>query len=145
MALALAFASLLLPGTAVAQEVDLDAFRSGPIFEEFGNHAPVEGVENFVPETEFAIAFDVAKRADPGTRNRGFESAARFINMHASYGAEPERIRIAVVVHGKAVHDLLDDEAGNGSHAWSRNCSITACASSSAARARPPMAWPKGT
>ena len=90
MALALAFASLLLPRTAVAQEVDLDAFRSGPIFEEFGDHAPVEGVENFVPETEFAIAFDVAKRADPGTRNRGFESAARFINMHASYGAEPE-------------------------------------------------------
>ena len=38
--------------------------------------------------------------------------------MHASYGAEPEpeRIRIAVVVHGKAVHDLLDDEAGNGSY-----------------------------
>ena len=116
MALALVFASLLLPRTAAAQEVDLDAFRSGPIFEEFGDHAPVEGVENFVPETEFAIAFDVAKRADPGTRNRGFESAARFINMHASYGAEPERIRIAVVVHGKAVHDLLDDEAGNGSH-----------------------------
>ena len=110
MALALAFASLLLPGTAVAQEVDLDAFRSGPIFEEFGDHAPVQGVENFVPDTEFAIAFDVAGQADAGTRNRGFESAARFINMHASHAVDPANMRIAVVVHGGAVKDLLDAE-----------------------------------
>ena len=114
MALALAFASLLLPGTAVAQEVDLDAFRSGPIFEEFGDHAPVEGVENFVPETEFAIAFDVAKRADPDTRNRGFESGARFINMHVAHGVPADNIRVAVVVHGKAVHDLLTDASLEG-------------------------------
>ncbi|MEE8230253.1 MAG: DsrE family protein [Qipengyuania citrea] len=110
----LAAAAALFASAANAQ--DMSAFRTGPIFEEFGAHAPVEGIDTFAPDTEFAIAFDVAGQADAGTRNRGFESAARFINMHASYGAEPERIRIAVVVHGKAVHDLLDDEADNGSH-----------------------------
>ena len=107
-------AASLFASAASAQ--DMSAFRTGPIFEEFGAHAPVEGIDTFAPDTEFAIAFDVAGQADAGTRNRGFESAARFINMHASHAVDPANMRIAVVVHGKAVHDLLDDEAGNGSH-----------------------------
>ena len=107
-------AAALFASAASAQ--DMSAFRTGPIFEEFGAHAPVEGIDTFAPDTEFAIAFDVAGQADAGTRNRGFESAARFINMHASHAVDPANMRIAVVVHGKAVHDLLDDEAGNGSH-----------------------------
>ena len=110
----LAAAGALFASAASAQ--DMSAFRTGPIFEEFGAHAPVEGIDTFAPDTEFAIAFDVAGQADAGTRNRGFESAARFINMHASHAVDPANMRIAVVVHGKAVHDLLDDEAGNGSH-----------------------------
>jgi len=62
-------------------------------------------------DTEFAIAFDVAKPAEDGARNRGFESAARFINMHVAAGVPEENIQIAVVVHGKAAMDLLSDEA----------------------------------
>ena len=110
----LAAAAALFASAANAQ--DMSAFRTGPIFEDFGPHAPVEGIDTFAPDTEFAIAFDVAGQADAGTRNRGFESAARFINMHASHAVDPANMRVAVVVHGKAVHDLLDDEAGNGSH-----------------------------
>tara|TARA_R110000751_G_scaffold2018_8_gene8907 strand:+ start:256415 stop:256948 length:534 start_codon:yes stop_codon:yes gene_type:complete len=110
----LATAGALLASTAGAQ--DMSAFRSGPIFEEFGAHAPVEGIDAFAPDTAFAIAFDVAEQADAGRRNRGFESAARFINMHASHAVDPANMRVAVVVHGKAVHDLLDDKTGNGSH-----------------------------
>lgn len=110
----LAAAGALLATAAGAQ--DMSAFRTGPIFEEFGAHAPVEGVETFAPDAAFAIAFDVADQAKAGTRNRGFESAARFINMHASHAVDPANMRVAVVVHGNAVHDLLDDEAGNGSH-----------------------------
>ncbi len=110
----LAAAGALQATAASAQ--DMSAFRTGPIFEEFGAHAPVEGIGTFAPDTEFAIAFDVAEQADAGRRNRGFESAARFINMHASHAVDPVNMRVAVVVHGKAVHDLLDDEAGNGSH-----------------------------
>jgi intracellular sulfur oxidation DsrE/DsrF family protein len=110
----LAAAGALLASAAGAQ--DMSAFRTGPIFEEFGAHAPVEGVGTFAPDTEFAIAFDVADQAKAGTRNRGFESAARFINMHASHAVDPANMRIAVVVHGGAVKDLLDAEE-NGSRA----------------------------
>ncbi|TRD11741.1 DsrE family protein [Erythrobacter insulae] len=94
-----------------AQQADMSAFKTGPVFEEFGPHAPVEGVESFPDGTEFAVAFDVAKKADDGARNRGFESAARFINMHVAAGVDAEDIRIVVVVHGTAVLDLITDKA----------------------------------
>lgn len=102
-------AALLMAAPAAAQ--DMSAFRTGPVFEDFGPHAPVEGVGSVPADTEFSIAFDVADPAAEGARNRGFESAARFINMHVAAGVDPDNIRIAVVVHGKASLDLLSDEA----------------------------------
>ncbi|WP_128891108.1 DsrE family protein [Erythrobacter sp. HKB08] len=105
----LALGALALAVPASAQ--DMSAFRTGPVFEDFGPHAPVEGIGEVPADTEFAHAFDVATPAEDGKRNRGFESAARFINMHAAAGVDPDNIRIAVVVHGKASMDLLTDEA----------------------------------
>ncbi|HBC14224.1 MAG TPA: hypothetical protein DC026_00755, partial [Erythrobacter sp.] len=55
-------AAALFASAASAQ--DMSAFRTGPIFEDFGAHAPVEGIDTFAPDTEFAIAFDVAGQAD---------------------------------------------------------------------------------
>jgi intracellular sulfur oxidation DsrE/DsrF family protein len=39
--------------------------------------------------------------------NRGLESAARFLNMHARAGIPPENIRLAIVVRGAAARDLI--------------------------------------
>ena len=100
---------LLLAAPAMAQ--DMSKFRTGPVFEDFGPHAPVDGMGPVPADTEFSVAFDVAKPAEEGARNRGFESAARFINMHAAASVDPDNIRIAVVVHGKASLDLLNDVA----------------------------------
>ncbi|WP_108788812.1 DsrE family protein [Erythrobacter sp. Alg231-14] len=96
-----------LASPLAAQSPNLDAFSTGPVFEEFGPHAPVEGGNELPSLTRFSIAFDVAKKADPGTRNRGFESAARFINMHVAAGVPADRINIAIVVHGGATRDLV--------------------------------------
>ena len=102
-------AALMLATSASAQ--NMSAFKTGPVFAEFGPHAPVDGMGAVPADTEFAIAYDVAAPAGAGQRNRGFESAARFINMHVAAGVDPDNIRIAVVVHGKASIDLLDDTA----------------------------------
>ncbi len=96
-------------GSVSAQ--DMATFRTGPVFEDFGPHARVEGMGKVPADTEFAIAFDVSEPAVEGKRSRGFESAARFINMHVAAGVDPDNIRIAVVVHGKGSFDLLSDEA----------------------------------
>ena len=102
---------LLLSAASGVLAQDMSAFKTGPVFADFGPHAPVQGMGAVPADTEFAIAFDVAAPAEKGQRNRGFESAARFINMHVAAGVDPENIRIAVVVHGKASMDLLDDPA----------------------------------
>ena len=110
----LAMLALLFTAPLAAQAPDMSAFAPGPVFADFGPHAPVEGVEEFLGDSEFRIAFDVSTQADEGTRNHGFESAARFINMHADHRVDPANIDIAVVVHGKAVFDLTTRD-GNGS------------------------------
>ncbi|MEZ5693747.1 MAG: DsrE family protein [Altererythrobacter sp.] len=102
-------AALALAAPAAAQ--DMSVFKTGPVFEDFGPHAPVEGIDTVPADTEFAIAFDVSVPAEEGKRSRSIESAARFINMHAAAGVDPDNIRIAVVIHGKASMDLLTDEA----------------------------------
>ncbi|WP_246449858.1 DsrE family protein [Qipengyuania soli] len=95
----------LLASPLAAQ--DMSTFKTGPVFKQFGPHAPVEGIGQVPADTEFAVAFDVSKPAEAGEWNKGFESAARFINMHVAHGVPEDNIRIAVVVHGKAVNDLL--------------------------------------
>ena len=107
MRMMVAILGAMLAAPLAAQEPQI---RFGPVFEEFGPHYPVEGIDRVPEDAEFAVAFDVARPAEDGTRNRGFESAARFINMHASLGVDPDNIRIAVVVHGGAVKDLLANE-----------------------------------
>ncbi len=103
-------AALSLAAPAAAQ--DLSAFMTGPVFEDFGPHAPVPDTDFAIPEEmDLFIAFDVAKPAEEGRINRTVESAARFVNMHNAEGVEPARVRAAVVVHGKAAFDLLTDEA----------------------------------
>lgn len=119
LALIPAAAAALLATPLAAQQASMEAFKTGPVFEEFGPHAPVEGAEPIASLERFAIAFDVAEGAANGARNRGFESAARFINMNVAAGVPEDRIAIAVVVHGKAVFDLTTRE-GNGSAAMVR-------------------------
>jgi len=119
-----AAAALVIAAPAAAQQADLSAFETGPVFTDFGPHAPVEGASALSSLERFAIAFDVAAKADDGPngtskRNRGFESAARFINMHVAAGVPADRIELAVVVHGKAALDLVAGE-GNGSQAMIR-------------------------
>ena len=119
-------AAALLASAVNAQ--DMSGFKTGPVFQDFGPHAPVEGLEPFAADTEFAHSFDVAKAAENSGRNRGFESAARFINMHVANSVAEDNIRVAVVVHGSAVLDLLsaegwaahDKEGDNGSAAMVR-------------------------
>lgn len=94
-------------GSSYAQE----RFKTGPVFTEFGQHAAVDSSPKFDDKIEFKVAFDVAEGALDGKMNRGFHSLARFINMHVANGVPIENIHLALVVHGKASHDLLNAAA----------------------------------
>jgi intracellular sulfur oxidation DsrE/DsrF family protein len=90
---------------------DMSAFKPGPVLETFGPHAPVPGMSAVPRDAKFAIAYDVSAPAAEGAANRGFEAAARFLNMHVAAGVPEDNIRLVVVVHGKAALELLTNTA----------------------------------
>ena len=92
-------------GAAYAQ--DREVFTTGPLLEEYGPVAAVDGAEAVPADAVFKVSFDVVEAAEPGELNRSFVSAARFLNMHVAAGVSPENISLALVVHGKAVQDVL--------------------------------------
>ncbi|MBQ0770932.1 MAG: DsrE family protein, partial [Sphingomonadales bacterium] len=100
--------ALLLPLLTLAQPAlaQMENFKPGPVFTDFGATAPVQQSEPVAKDAIFKISFDVSTAAEPDKINRTIESAARFINMQVAAGVPEENIRLAVVVHGGASFDL---------------------------------------
>ncbi|GGO68737.1 DsrE family protein [Bowmanella pacifica] len=98
--------SLVFSSLAAAEQ---PSFATGPVIQDFGQHVKVENMLPLPQDAQFKIAFDVAEQAEPGTQNKRFNSLARFINMHVANGVKPQNIQLALVVHGKAGFDLLND------------------------------------
>lgn len=113
---------------ALAQSMP-EAFSTGPVIEAYGPVADVPGSEPLSPDHLFKVSFDVADGADPGDLNRSLVTAARFINMHARAGVDPENIHLAIVVHGSAVIDLTNSsryEETHGDEAENANADLIA-------------------
>jgi intracellular sulfur oxidation DsrE/DsrF family protein len=105
--------STILSTLSVATYADFSSFSTGPAIEDYG---PVADVEVTFPVPDDAMlrhSFDVADQAEDGGLNRTLVSAARFINMHARTGVDANRIQVAVVVHGKAVHDVSGETSSS--------------------------------
>lgn len=99
------FVISLLPALSAAAE-----FSMGPVIKNYGGVAAVKQSVPLTGKEQFKIAFDVAEQGKKEKANRRFESLARFLNMQARAGVRPEQIELALVVHGKAGFDLLNDK-----------------------------------
>ncbi|MBI1237305.1 MAG: hypothetical protein GC188_11530 [Alphaproteobacteria bacterium] len=88
------------------------AFSTGPAIEDFGPVADIPGAQALSADTRLRVVFDTAMPAENGELNRTLVSAARFLNMHARAGLDPENIELAIVVHGRAVRDVADVDGG---------------------------------
>lgn len=86
---------------------------TGPVVENFGPVFAVPGGSfNLDADQEYKVIMDIGKGPeDPAALNRGIESAARFLNLHARNGIEAEHLNIAVVLHGSAGRAALTDQA----------------------------------
>lgn len=91
---------------ACQAHADMNAFRNGPVFKDFGPVADVDTSIAVPADVTLRHAFDVGTQSEDGQPNRTLVSAARFINMHARAGVAADRIQVAVIVHGKAIHDV---------------------------------------
>lgn len=119
-------ALFLLPVAAMAQ--DRSAFHPGPVFKDFAPIASVQSDITIPTGAHFKIDFDVSEKAKPGELSRAIETAGRFINMHVAAGVPLPSIRVAIVVHGGAVADLLQPEPYAARNEGKANGSATAIA-----------------
>lgn len=85
-----------------------DDFHPGLIIEEFGSIATIDMDSPLPKRLRLKVSFDAAKGGAPGEINRKFDSLARFINMHGEEGVPMHRMKLAMVVHGAAAHDVTN-------------------------------------
>jgi intracellular sulfur oxidation DsrE/DsrF family protein len=68
-------------------------------------------------DIDYKVAWEiVTPAAQPDRVNQSMNTVARFLNMHAQAGVPRERTRVAMVVHGNAAFELLDDSAYRERH-----------------------------
>ena len=99
---------LILPMLILGQEK-----KAGPVLKEYGKVWKIENPD-FATDTtmEYKVVFDVMNSPESSTAlNRSIETAARFLNMHAQSGVPESQLKVALVVHGKAVKDVIANEA----------------------------------
>ena len=105
-------AGFLFAGPIGAQNLP-DDFSTGPAIPNHGPVAPQPSdAFNLVPGEAYRVLFDVAFGSkDEHALNRRLESVARFVNLHARAGIDPEDVRIEVVTHGGTTFDVLSRDA----------------------------------
>ncbi|MFK8017075.1 MAG: DsrE family protein [Gammaproteobacteria bacterium] len=109
-----AWVSLSLCVCALSAAAGPDDFHAGNVIPDYGKVATVTAAASLPSTTQFSVAFDVGEAAEEGQVNRRMASAARLINMHEEAGIDPDNTRVAIVVHGSAALDLVNDERFGG-------------------------------
>jgi intracellular sulfur oxidation DsrE/DsrF family protein len=91
--------------------------EKGNLIPEFGKTFEVPNPEFVTDTTAISKAvFDVNRSFDPEEPNKLIETAARYLNMHEKAGVPPSNMKVALVIHGKAVKDVLLDKYYTGEY-----------------------------
>lgn len=84
-----------------------------PLIEGYGQFKPVSNTSFKTPKKLKAV-FDVyTSNDDDEELNRGINTVARFLNMHHDAGVKPKNMKAALILHGKAGKDILNNSAYN--------------------------------
>lgn len=87
-----------------------EAFQPGTVVPDYGKVFVPEGV-SLPADTVMKVAFDIGEAGPADAISRRLETPARFLNMHAAAGVDPANLHVALVVHGAAGRDLMNEEA----------------------------------
>ncbi len=87
--------------------------QAGPVIQSAGPTFGVEDPTFTMPaDHEYRVVWEMVDGpAAPTDVDPGYVTLARFLNLHARHGVDPQRIHLAAVVHGSGWHALLDDAA----------------------------------
>ncbi len=83
----------------------------GPLIKEYGNVFKVADQDLKInTEATYNVVFDIGRTFDKKDKtNPLIETAARFLNMHAQNGVKKSNMNVALVIHGSAAYDILND------------------------------------
>jgi len=101
------FLLLLLAATpSISQQLE-----PGNMIPEYGKTYPIASPE-FKTDTNtvLKVVFDVDRSFKASKPNALIETAARFLNMHEKAGVSPQNMKVALVLHGQSVNDVLKNE-----------------------------------
>jgi intracellular sulfur oxidation DsrE/DsrF family protein len=86
---------------------------AGPVIRAAGDVFDVPNPDFPTPlDMTYRVAFEISEAAEsPSQINTGLATVARFLNMHARAGVPKEQLQLAVVIHGTAGKDVLDNGA----------------------------------
>ncbi len=86
--------------------------QAGPVIMKGGTHAPVPGATFAVPvDLAYRVEWDInVGSAKPDEVNDRYNVPARFLNQAAAIGVPRANVAVAIVVHGTAGEEMLNNE-----------------------------------
>lgn len=86
-----------------------------PLFKDYGPVYPVPDASFRMDKAvDMKAVFDVSRKLKDSSRvNPSIETAARYLNLHLQNGYSKEHLKVAMVIHGSAVKDMLSSEFYN--------------------------------
>jgi len=87
--------------------------KKGPIVTEYGSVYEVT-TPDFKTDlkSELKAVFDVGRTFKDHTKvNPLINTAARYLNMHVNAGVSFEKLKVAIVIHGSAADDILNNSS----------------------------------
>ena len=105
-------AALLVFATLTADAEAQQRTQAGPIITSGGAVFAVSPDLATPLDADYKVAFEIAAPSSaPERLNPTINTVARFLNMHAQAGVPEDRLSGAIVAHGGASFELLDDPA----------------------------------
>ncbi len=88
------------------------------IIPEYGNTYAVTNPD-FKTDTnnDLKVVFDIGKKSQDSSKvNPLINTAARYLNMHVDHGVPFEKLKVALVVHGAAAYDIVNNTQYNAKY-----------------------------
>ena len=112
------FASILLTVKSSSAQNSRNDLHNGPLIHNFGQPVDLPNAA-FKTNTDmvYKVVFEIFQAlGDPTGPHMRLETAARFVNLHAHAGVQPENIQLAIVLHGGGTQTALTNEAYRKRH-----------------------------
>ena len=100
----------------LAFELHAAEATTGPYIDGYGAAFEVPDADYKLPANhEYRVVWEITEFPNgPGAVNRQLEFVARFLNLHGKAGVPLNMMHLAVVAHGQALKNMLNDEIYEG-------------------------------